>query len=109
MRLDSNSTLTNTRVSLIFPVHLVFLPEPAYSGLDLVTYFRAGNLEVSFFDVNLIRPEKKKKELCLVSGQISKSGAMAWVFFLFAIFWGFADILGQMEQHTAIHTKGLLD
>ena len=50
----------------------------------------------------------KKKELCLVSDQVSKSGVvMQGDCRLF--FGGFADILGQMEQCTAIHTKSVLD
>ena len=45
----------------------------------------------------------KKTELCLASDQRSKSdavfGGAGW----------FADILAQLEQHTAIHTTCVLD
>jgi len=34
------------RLSLVFVVHLAFLPEPVYRGPELITYFRGPNLEV---------------------------------------------------------------
>ena len=46
----------------------------------------------------------------IASEQVSKSGAVMRVclgfFFNICFFW-FADILGQMEQHTAMRTKGV--
>ena len=54
----------------------------------------------------------KKKELCLASDQMSKRGVvMRFGFCCNFFFWGggVANILGQMEQHTAMHTKGVLD
>ena len=52
-----------------------------------------------------------KKTMFSIRSDIQKWCADAEFFFFLQFFLGegFADTLGQMEQHTAMHTKGVLD
>ena len=57
----------------------------------------------------LLRIRSWEKQLFSVTRDIQKWCSDEGFFFTIFFWRGVADFLGQMEQHTAIHTKGVLD